>query len=91
MGDNVISLSDFQQILGNTLFDGSAEIAGMVMFAAVMCIIFSVVKKTFVFLLIMIPATLVFYYLGIMNTELTMILIIITVLGLAMTAPKALR
>lgn len=91
MGDNVISLSDFQQILGNTLFDGSAEIAGMVMFAAVMCIIFSVVRKTFVFLLIMIPATLVFYYLEIMNTELTMILIIITVLGLAMTAPKALR
>lgn len=91
MGDDVISLSDFQQILGNTLFDGSAEIAGMVMFAAVMCIIFSVIKKTFVFLLIMIPATLVFFYLGVMSTELTMILIIITVLGLAMTAPKALR
>lgn len=91
MGDLVIGLDDFQTVLGNTLFNGSAEIAGMVMFAAVMCIIFSVVKKTFVFLLIMIPATLVFSYLGILNTELTMIMIIITVLGLAMTAPKAMR
>lgn len=91
MGDAVIGLDDFQTILAGTLFDGSMTIAGMVMYAAVMIFLFSILKKTFVFLIAMIPATLVFYYLDILTMDLTVILIVITVLGLAVTSPKALR
>lgn len=87
----MIGLDDFQTILANTLFDGSMQIAGIVMFAAVIMMVLSVVKKTFVSLVMMIPVTLIFYYLGILSTDLTVILIIIVVLGLAMTAPKALN
>lgn len=87
----MISLDDFQTILANTLFDGSMTIAGIVMYAAVMIFLFSILKKTFVFLIAMIPATLVFYYLNILTMDLTVILIVITVLGLAVTSPKALR
>lgn len=87
----MIGLDDFQTILANTLFDGSMTIAGIVMYAAVMIFLFSILKKTFVFLIAMIPATLVFYYLDILTMDLTVILIVITVLGLAVTSPKALR
>lgn len=87
----MIGLDDFQTILANTLFDGSMQIAGIVIFAAVIVMVLSIVKKTFVSLVVMIPVTLIFYYLGILSTDLTVILIIIVVLGLAMTAPKALN
>lgn len=87
----MIGLDDFQTILANTLFDGSMQIAGIVIFAAVIVMVLSIVKKTFVSLVVMIPVTLIFYYLGILSTDLTVILIIVVVLGLAMTAPKALN
>lgn len=87
----MIGLQDFQNIIANTLFDGSMEIAGMVMFSVVVAMVFSVVKKTFLVLIMMIPITLIFSYLDILNMDLTVILLLITVMGLAVTAPRALR
>lgn len=60
-------------------------IAGILIYAAVMIIIFAVTRNTTHSLLISLPITLVFSMLNILSTDLMILLIIVTVLGLAFT------
>lgn len=82
----MISLSDFNGILANSFFDGSTTVAGLVIFTFVMLIIFSLVRSLKTVLIIMLPVTLIFSVLGIISTDMMILLIIVAVLGLATAA-----
>lgn len=82
----MISLNDFQSILADSFLDGNLEIAGIIMFAAVLLVVLALTKDTFRALLVGIVATMVFSLMGILSTELTILLIIVSVLGMAYSA-----
>lgn len=79
----MMNANNFQTLLADVLFNGDTAIAGMVMFAAVMGIVFALTKSDFrVGILVMIPVALIFSSLGILTSELTILLIVIAVVAL---------
>lgn len=76
-----------QSLLGDSLFGGNTEIAGLLMYGALLAAIFALAgrKNLIVSLLLAIVATLAFSMLGIISSNLTMLLIVIAVLGLAIS------
>lgn len=87
----MIGISDFQDLLAGAFFDGNTVIAGIILYAAVMCIIFAATRNVTHSLLISLPVTLVFSMLGMLSTDVMMLLIIVTVLGLAFTTKDVWR
>ena len=86
-----MNFSDFQEIFATSFLDGDLAIAGILIYAAVMIIIFAATRNTTHSLLISLPITLVFSMLGILSTDVMILLIIVTVLGLAVSAKDAWR
>lgn len=82
----MLSLFDVQDLISTSFFDGDLQIAGMVMYAAVLIVVFAVSRQTTQTLIISIPVTLIFTALGVLSTDLMVLLIVVTVLGLAFTA-----
>ena len=76
-----------QSLLGDSLFGGNTEIAGLLMYGALLAAIFALAgrKNLIVSLLLAIVATSAFATLGIISSNLTMLLIVIAVLGLAIS------
>lgn len=76
-----------QSLLGDSLFGGNTEIAGLLMYGALLAAIFALAgrKNLIVSLLLAIVATLALATLGIISSNLTMLLIVIAVLGLAIS------
>lgn len=75
-------------MISTSFFDGDANLAGMVMYAIVLLLVFALTRKLQQALIVAIPATLIFSALGVLSTDLTILLIIVTVLCLATTASK---
>lgn len=61
------------------------------MYILVLVAIFALTRKTTQTLIIGLPVTLVFSFLGVLSTDLMILLIIVSVLGLAATAQKIWR
>lgn len=87
----MMNFSDFQEIFATSFLDGDMAIAGILIYAAVMIIIFAATRNTTHSLLISLPITLVFSMLGVLSTDLMILLIIVAVLGLAVSAKDAWR
>lgn len=87
----MMNFSDFQEIFATSFLDGDMAIAGILIYAAVMIIIFAATRNTTHSLLISLPITLVFSMLGVISTDLMILLIIVTVLGLAVSAKDSWR
>ena len=87
----MISFNDFQQILASNFFDGDLQIAGIIMYIGVILFTIAVSRSTFYALIIGLAATMLFSTLGILDTELTVLLIVVSVLGLAYTARNVWR
>lgn len=84
----MISINDFQELIADSFFMGDLGIAGMVMFCCVMCVVFALFgmdNLTGAFIL-MIPLTLVFTSLSILPETMAILLIVVAVMGLAVTA-----
>ena len=79
----MIEFGDLQEILAEGFFSGNLEIAGILIFAAVLLIVFALTRKVIQALIIALPITLVFSMMGMLTTDFMILLIIITVLGLA--------
>lgn len=80
----MIGLVDIQKIIADSFFNGDLTIAGLVMFSTVLGILFVVFKgNIFTALIISLPVTLIFSLMGVLSADMTILLIIITVLGLA--------
>lgn len=87
----MISLGQFQDILADGFFDGDAAIAGIVIFAATLAVIFVLMKKnTFAALLLAIPVAFVYSLLGVLSADMLVVMIVVCVLGLAVTSKKTL-
>lgn len=86
----MLQLTDLQALVADLLFGGNESIAGLVMFAAIIAVIFLLIRNMVASLLITLPMTMVASNLGIISGDMMILLIIITVLGLALTARSVL-
>lgn len=78
-----MSASDMVDILADGLFDGNTTVAGLLMFSGVMLLVLLLIKKPDVSIIMMMPVSLIFGALGILNTDLMVILVAVSVLMLA--------
>ena len=79
----MISISDITDLIAQGFFDGNMQIAGIVIYSFVLIAIFGISRNVFNTLLISMPVTLVFSMLGVLSTDIMILMIIVTVLGLA--------
>ena len=85
VGGSMINLTDMQGIIADAFFNGDTGIAGMVIFAVVMMIVFAIFGKDNIMLsfVMMLPVTLIFSALKILPDSMAILLIIVAVAGLA--------
>lgn len=81
----MISLADFQEIMAAAFLDGNLGIAGIIIYAVVLMVLFGLTRNTTQTLVISLPVTLIFSYLGILTNDVMILMILVTVLGLAFT------
>lgn len=81
----MITLNQLVEILGDGFFNGDASIAGMVVFAAIMAVVFTLfAKKGFLApFALMLPLALIFTSLRILPETLSILLVVVAVVGLA--------
>lgn len=86
----MLSLNEIQDLLADSFFSGSAEIAGLVMFSAVLLLLaaFTAKKNLLMFFLITLPVILIFSTMGVLSQNMTVLMLLIAVIGLAMTARR---
>ena len=85
----MITLSTIQEILAEMFFDNNTTIAGLIIYVIFLTIAFAICKNIMAVMLISIPITLIFASMGVLTGDILIIMIIITVVGLAMAAGKA--
>jgi hypothetical protein len=85
----MITLQDIQNILGDQFFNGDLTLAGLGLFAIVIILVFVLTKNVFQSLVVGLIVTGIFSYMGIITSDMMILLIIIIVLGLALTAKNA--
>ena len=84
----MLDLADITQILANNFTNGNTELAGMIIFTVCLAIVFIFVKKAFAALVISLPMAFIFSTMGIVSQELMVLLVIVAVLGMAITSKK---
>ena len=82
----MIQFSDVIDMIAGTFFDGTVMVAGLVMLCCVLAVVMAISKSAFTTLVIAIPAALIFSYLDLIPDQITIVLILVCVLGLAYTA-----
>lgn len=87
----MLSIFDIQDLVASSFFDGDLNLAGMVMYTLVLIVLFALTRKTQQTLIISIPVTLIFTAIGVIPTDMMVLLIIVTVLALAFTARNVWR
>lgn len=88
----MISLEQLTQILANGFFNGDVAIAGMCIFGVVMALVFTMFGKKSMLAAfgVMLPLTVMFNTMGVLADALTILLVLIAILGLAITSKKEL-
>lgn len=81
-----MNLTELMDVIGNTFFGGDAQLAGIITYAIVIMVVLALTRRAFITLVVSLPVTFVFTSLGILPQDLMILLIIVAVLGLAMTA-----
>lgn len=81
----MLTFNQLVEILGDSFFNGDTAIAGMVVFGAVMAIIFAIFgRKGFLApFALMLPLALIFTSLRIIPETMSILLVIVAVVGLA--------
>ena len=82
----MISITTFQSIIAESLFENNMEVAGMVMYIGVLGLFFVISKNLTAIMVLALPLTLVFASLGILSGDLLIVMIIVTVVGLGLSA-----
>lgn len=82
----MLQLSQIQSAIADNIFNGDTTVAGLVMVFFVMGLVFAMSRNIFHSLIMGLPLILVFSALGIISGDMTIILIVIIVLGLAVVA-----
>lgn len=84
----MLSILDLQEIVGIELFDGNVQIAGICIYIAVLALMFTFIKNKANALILAMPITLAFSLLGLLATDVTVLLIIVEALALAFNAKR---
>ena len=84
----MLDAQGLQNIIATTFFGGNTTVAGLVMFALVMLLVLVLVKDKRIAILASMPIVLIFGLLGVVNTDMMVLLIIVAVLSLSYTAAK---
>lgn len=84
----MITFSTIQEILAETFFDNDLQIAGIMMYIIFLTIAFYVTKNLVAVMVISIPLTLVFASMNVLSGDLLIVMIIVIVIGLAITAGR---
>lgn len=79
----MISLNDIEQLIANTFFDGSLEVAGIAMFIVMVGITYGIARSGFVALIIGMAITFMFTLTGVLSTSIAVLMIIISTVALA--------
>ena len=77
--------------LGAALFGGSSSIAGVVLFAIILAVLFAIIREPLPVVLLGIPVLAIFTLLGILDMDMVILLIIVVTVGLALIARKMWR
>ena len=85
----MITLTDIQYMIGDTFFNGDLTLAGLGLFAFAIILVFTLTKNVFQSLVVGLILTGIFSFMGIITADMMILLIVIIVLGLAMTARNA--
>lgn len=88
----MISPNQMFDIVGTAFFGGNTEIAGLVIYIIILALIFGFTKNVFQTLIIALPVTFLFSSsaFGVLPADMVLLLIVVIVLGLAMTSKKVL-
>lgn len=84
----MIQFSDIFQIVGDSFFSGNVLLGGLIILTIVLALVYTLTKSAFAMLLISMPVTLVFSYMRVIPDEITIILLLVSVVGLAMSSKK---
>lgn len=84
----MITFTTIQEILAETFFDDNMLIAGLMMYVIFLTVAFFVTKNLTAVMVISIPVTLIFASMGILSGDLLIVMIIVTVVGLALVAGR---
>lgn len=87
----MLQLDEIVNLIAVNFFGGSIEIAGAVVFSIALMLLFAFTKNVFQTLLIALPVTFIFNLLGLLPSDMTILLLIVVVLGLAMSAKDTFR
>lgn len=80
----MITLNELTDLLGNTFFDGNTAVGGIVIYILALAVVFVLSKKNITTALVLgLPMTLIFNMIGILSSDVMILMIIVTVLGLA--------
>lgn len=85
----MITLNDIQYMVSDSFFNGDMSLAGLGLFAVAIILIFVLTKNVFQSLVVGLIFTGIFSYMGVLTSDMMILLIIVIVLGLAMTARNA--
>ena len=82
----MISVADFQRIVADSFLGGDVYVAGILIYAVVLAVVIAVVSRYSMMaaLITVLPVTLVASLLGILSTDLMVLVIIVSILGMAM-------
>lgn len=84
----MITLSTVQEILAETFFDNDMAIAGMMMYIVFLGLAFGITKNLTAVMVISVPLTLIFASMNILTGDLLIVMIIIIVVGIAISAGR---
>lgn len=82
----MIQFIDIFEIIGDSFFNGNSMVAGLIILTVVLALVFAFTKNAFAMLLVAMPVTLIFSYLRVIPDEITIILLLVAVVGLAMSS-----
>lgn len=88
----MLTISGIQSIIANSFFDGSMEIAGLIMYAIVLAGVMALTYKgigAMGSIILGLPVTIVFNALGVVSGDLLIVMIIITVLSIGVVASRS--
>lgn len=82
----MIQFTDFVQIVADSFFGGNIYVGGVIILMGVLALVMAFSKKLITTMVIGIPMVMLFSYMRILPDEITLVMLIVIVLGLAYTA-----
>lgn len=88
----MLSFQEVQELIANEFLDGSMELAGIGIFIVAVLVVFGLTNRnTYMALIVGMGVTIMFSLMGVLSAEVTVLMIIVSVLGLAYSARSVWR